>query len=122
VCVYTGSLDETVGIWELDGTKGVECSQQRFLDIPSNVHPGLTYRRGLASTFAPNRGAGALVVGGDKLMGTPAHANAGSNITSNADLLTKMGSNTQVDKVSCCDKFLLCRVVEILLLRDLTKT
>jgi hypothetical protein len=122
VCVYTGSLDETVGIWELDGTKGVECSQQRFLDIPSNVHPGLTYRRGLASTFAPNRGAGALVVGGDKLMGTPAHTSAGSKIASKSDLLTKMGSNTQVDKVFCCDESLPCHIVEILLWRDFTKS
>ena len=53
VCVYTGSLDETLGIWELDETKGVGCGQHRFLDMASLVHPSLSYRRGLACTRAP---------------------------------------------------------------------
>ena len=102
MCVYTGSLDETVGIWELDATKGVECSQQRFLDIPSNIHPSLTYRRGLsaAPTLAPNRGPGPLVVGGDKLVGTPADAAvSGADGASQRALLPQMGTNTEADKV-----------------------
>ena len=102
VCVYTGSLDETVGIWELDATKGVECSQQRFLDIPSNIHPSLTYRRGLSSapTLAPNRGPGPLVVGGDKLVGTPTDAAvAGADGASKRALLPQMGTHTEADKV-----------------------
>ena len=101
VCVYTGSLDETVGIWELDATKGVECSQQRFLDIPSNIHPSLTYRRGLSSApaLAPNRGPGALVVGGDKLVGTPVDTAVSANVASKKALLPQMGTNTQADKV-----------------------
>ena len=98
VCVYSGSLDETVGIWELNGSKGVECSQQRFLDIPSNIHPSLTYRRGLAVAPAPNRGAAPLVVGGDKLIATPADPGANGNNAS-SKLFPKEGTGTQADKV-----------------------
>ena len=90
VCVYTGSLDETVGVWELDGaTSG---TQQSFFDIPSNIHPSLTYRRGLTATRVPNKGPGSLLVGGDKLIGTPdALSGAGKA------LLAQQATSTQAD-------------------------
>ena len=114
VCVYTGSLDETIGIWELDGTKGVECSTTRFIDLPSNIHPSLTYRRGLSA--APekiNRGLGPLIVGGDQLLGAPSSMPVrppayvaetivgvkGAQKAPGEALLTQQGTNTQADKV-----------------------
>jgi WD40 repeat protein len=104
VCLYTGSLDETVGIWELDGTK-VECSHQRFLDIPSNIHPSLTYRRGLMIAPGNSQGRGNLLLGGDKPTGSAADVNGNAGLaddkrigTNNA-LLTQKGTGTQADKV-----------------------
>eukprot|EP00283_Hemiselmis_rufescens_P017692 CAMPEP_0173457608 /NCGR_PEP_ID=MMETSP1357-20121228/58094_1 /TAXON_ID=77926 /ORGANISM="Hemiselmis rufescens, Strain PCC563" /LENGTH=285 /DNA_ID=CAMNT_0014424923 /DNA_START=29 /DNA_END=882 /DNA_ORIENTATION=- len=53
VSVYSGSADETLGMWELDEAKGVGCGQHRFIDLASLVHPSLSYRRGLACSLAP---------------------------------------------------------------------
>ena len=92
ICIYSGSLDETVGVWELEGAKGVECSQQRFFDIPSNIHPSLTYRRGLSKPSAHNQGLGPLVVSGDKLMSKPAIPG------SKGGALTRQGTSTQADQ------------------------
>jgi hypothetical protein len=102
-------MDETVGIWELDGTKGVECSQQRFIDLPSNIHPSLTYRRGLSAAPASNRGPGPLLVGGDQLISQPGVTakGAGGGVVgkgangaggSGKELLTQQGTSTQADK------------------------
>jgi len=95
ICVYTGSLDETVGIWELEGASGVECSQQRFMDIPSNIHPALTYRRGLSNPPAHNQGYSALVVGGDQLVSKPATAGRASGNRGSA--MMRQGTSTQAD-------------------------
>lgn len=96
ICIYSGSLDETAGIWELEGAKGVECSQQRFFDVPSNIHPSLTYRRGLSAPFAHNQGHGPLIVGGEKLLSKPAIPGVSANPGVSA--VTRQGTSTQADQ------------------------